>query len=481
MQGLFQKYDIEDILRENEDLNIDHKDYNINVTAQNGSFLKKEKLIEEMRFHEGEGKRTSLYFHVPLCDYICKFCNYVKTKIPSKKEKSEEVLDLWTKALIEESNRYLKKFPWIKKTKIESLYFGGGTAALLTIDQLGSLLDHVRKNYQLDPHCEISLEGNPDNFIDGKIQSAINLGFNRFSVGIQSLQDEVLSFTGRNHTVAMSLESIRELKKTGLPFNIDYMFGLPFQTPEKVEKDMEVLLKEEVPTITIYRLRNADRQSMGIGNKSAWNNEKLRDSLEKKGLFPNLKETYKMRNKIVGKFMEKGYFPSPCGWWSKQGAYQTKGNIPQVSKNKWEQYDSMIAFGPGAYGWLTGESKEVVQTHNDLDIKNYLNTINETDKLPLSFGRKLTGYASIGSRLGFNFKSNQAIDLGKYEKRFGFSFLNDSVIGPVLEELLSKGFLYWERPNVLRPTMKGEALHEEIISLYLHQKIGGIEEKVCKK
>ena len=119
MQGLFQKYDIEDILRENQDLNIDHKDYNINVTAQNGSFLKKEKLIEEMKLHEGEGKRTSLYFHVPLCDYICKFCNYVKTKIPSKKEKSEEVLDLWTKALIEESNRYLKKFPWIKKTKIE--------------------------------------------------------------------------------------------------------------------------------------------------------------------------------------------------------------------------------------------------------------------------------------------------------------------------------------------------------------------------
>ena len=158
---------------------------------------------------------------------------------------------------------------------------------------MGRLLAHVRKNYQLDPDCEISLEGNPDNFIDGKIQKAINLGFNRFSVGIQSLQDEVLTFTGRNHTVAMSLESIRELKKTGLPFNIDYMFGLPFQTPEKVEKDMELLLKEEVPTITIYRLRNADRQSMGIGNKSAWNNEKLRDSLEKKDFSQTLKKLIK--------------------------------------------------------------------------------------------------------------------------------------------------------------------------------------------
>ena len=60
---------------------------------------------------------------------------------------------------------------------------------------------------------------------------------------------------------------------------------------------------------------------------------------------------------------------SPSGWWFKEDAYKTKGNIPQVSKNKWEQYDSMIAFGPGAYGWLTGESKEVIQTHNDLDIK----------------------------------------------------------------------------------------------------------------
>ena len=176
MQGLFQKYDIEDILSENEDLNIDHKDYNINVTAQNGTFLKKEKLIEEMKSHEGEGKRTSLYFHIPLCDYICKFCNYVKTKIPSQKDKSEEVLEVWTKALIEESNRSLNRFPWMKKTKIESLYFGGGTAALLTIEQLGRLLAHVRKNYQLDPDCEISLEGKPDNLLM-KIQKCHKSGF----------------------------------------------------------------------------------------------------------------------------------------------------------------------------------------------------------------------------------------------------------------------------------------------------------------
>ena len=116
----------------------------------------------------------------------------------------------------------------------------------------------------------------------------------------------------------------------------------------------------------------------------------------------------------------------------------------------------MIAFGPGAYGWLTGESKEVIQTHNDLDIKNYLNTINETDKLPLSFGRKLTGYASIGSRLGFNFKSNQAIDLNQYEKGLVFPFSMIRLSGPVFEELLSKGFLIGKAPNVLRPTMKGE-------------------------
>ena len=88
-----------------------------------------------------------------------------------------------------------------------------------------------------------------------------------FEQPIFDLECELTELQNRDDGSSQIKESIRELKKTGLPFNIDYMFGLPFQTPEKVEKDMEILLKEEVPTITIYRLRNADRQSMGIGNK----------------------------------------------------------------------------------------------------------------------------------------------------------------------------------------------------------------------
>ena len=107
---------------------------------------------------------------------------------------------------------------------------------------------------------------------------------------MQSLQDEVLKFVGRGHDAKMCIEAIELLKATKKPFNVDYMFGMPYQEVENIAKDIQKLVDLQVPTITIYRLRNADRQSMGIGNQALWNNPRVKNKMHAQGLFPTLEK-----------------------------------------------------------------------------------------------------------------------------------------------------------------------------------------------
>ncbi|MFE0676404.1 coproporphyrinogen-III oxidase family protein [Streptomyces sp. NPDC058867] len=469
------------LLHENPALRIGQDDYNINVTANYGDRLDAEEVAEALRTHPGAGRPAHLYFHVPLCAYVCHFCNYVKRKIPGGEE-GERASRVWTDLLIEESERRLAHAPWLSGARIESVYLGGGTASLLGTEQLARLVRHMRAHYTLTKDCEISLEGNPDNFQRDELAEAAALGFNRFSVGVQSLQSEVNAFAGRGHDAGMSLRAIDKLRATGRPFNADMMFGLPHQTPAKVASDIRTLIDLEVPTITIYRLRNADRARMGIGNRALWNVESVRDRLRSEHAFPGLDETYEMREAIVELLLDAGYHPSPCGWWNRPGIYP-EGNIPRVSRNKWQRHDSMIAYGPGAYGWLTRDDDTVVQTHNIADISGHARLLQDGPGLPLAFGRRLVGLEAVGLVLGFNFKANQPIDAARFRRRFGVELFHDEPFAAVFAELAERG-LVEPVPGTTEsvvPTLDGEALHEEIISVYFHQRIGSFAEAVCRR
>jgi coproporphyrinogen III oxidase-like Fe-S oxidoreductase len=470
--------DLGALLESHPELQISQDTYNINVTSQLGEVVSADETLTRLRSHPGAGLPAHLYFHVPLCSYICHFCNYVKRLLPADPNK-DSTLEHWVELLIEESNRYLRSAPWIPSANVESVFIGGGTASLLSTKQLGKLIQHIRDNYRLYHDCEISLEGNPDNFVDGAVQGALDIGINRFSVGVQSLQDQVNAFTGRQHDRTMSIRAIGSLKETGRPFNVDMMFGLPLQTVQAVKSDMEVLCGMHVPTITIYRLRNVDRQKMGIGNRALWNVPTIRSQMHRDGMFPSLETTYEMRQAAMEVLLAYGYVASPCGWWSLPGTYP-EGNIPRVSKNKWERYDSMVAFGPGAYGWICGLSNTVVQTHNEADIASYISRMESGPAPPLSFGRIIVGEQAIATILGFAFKANQPIKFDRFLPQFGVSLNHDEPYRSVIGELIEKGLAeVTSGGTAFKPSLKGEALHEEIISVYFHQRIGTFSGQIC--
>jgi oxygen-independent coproporphyrinogen-3 oxidase len=143
----------------------------------------------------------------------------------------------------------------------------------------------------------------------------------------------------------------------------------------------------------------------------------------------------------------------------------------------------MVAIGPGAYGWLTGGGQSVVQTHNIADIAGYARRLKDGPGLPLASGRRLEGYQAIGMVLGFAFKANQPIDARRFRTRFGVELFADAPFAPVFAELAERGLVEGVpgEPECVRPTLDGEALHEEIISVYFHQRIGGFADAVCRR
>jgi len=473
-------YNLSEVLASNPEINLEMDDYNINVTSNYGEEISAEKLRERFSF-QNPAKNSSihLYFHIPLCSYICHFCNYVKKLLPTNSKEFDSQLEFWCNALIKESELNLKNSLWLKDVTVTSFYIGGGTASLLKQKHLNKIVNHVKNNYNVSECCEFNLEGNPDNFQDEELFSALELGFNRFSVGVQSLQNEVNQFAGRKHDPIMSLKAIEKLNATQKPYNVDMMFGLPFQNKETVIADIQTLIEQNVPTITIYRLRNADRQKMGIGNTAVWNVEKVNNRLKNDGLFPSLAETYEMREAIMNILLEANYLPSPCGWWSKQDTYPN-GNIPIVSKNKWQYYDSMVAYGPGAYGWLTFNRDTVIQTHNNIDINSYAKIINSENPEPFSFGRQLNYNESLASALGFCFKSRQLIEFNRFEEQYKINIQKDCLVSDVFDELIRKGFTEKTEYGYL-PTILGEAFHEEIISVYIHNRIGNFKTQICNR
>jgi len=142
----------------------------------------------------------------------------------------------------------------------------------------------------------------------------------------------------------------------------------------------------------------------------------------------------------------------------------------------------MIAYGPGAYGWLTDNPGEVVQTHNITDIAQYANIMDSpgADKNVFSYGRVLNQQESIGLALGFNYKANQPISFNRYHAQFGIDILNDDPYKQIFDELSDAGFIE-KFDGYYLPTILGEAFHEEIISVYLHDRIGNFKSAICKK
>lgn len=144
---------------------------------------------------------------------------------------------------------------WQQK-KFTTLYFGGGTPTVLTIDEINYLIKKAYQNFHFADTIELTLEGNPDDLTTNYlIDLKNNTPVNRLSIGIQSFDDKILTLMNRRHNSYEAKRCLESVATTGfINLNADLIYGFPGQTIELLKTDLSEIEKFDVPHISAYHL-----------------------------------------------------------------------------------------------------------------------------------------------------------------------------------------------------------------------------------
>lgn len=188
-----------------------------------------------------------LYIHVPFCKSRCHYCTF-------HSQAYNQVTFAWyLKTLLQEIKLWGKR---LKKPRVATVYFGGGTPSLMAPHQLDDVMKALRKHFSLHPNMEATLEANPDSATDVSYFRALrSIGFNRLSLGIQSLDDQDLIMMGRPHSAAQAVESFGAARAAGFNnISVDFIWGLPDQRLKTWLDTLEQAVKMKPEHISAYNL-----------------------------------------------------------------------------------------------------------------------------------------------------------------------------------------------------------------------------------
>jgi len=193
-------------------------------------------------------KRRALYVHIPFCRVRCTFCNFFQYA------SSRKLVDTYFAHLLQEIEAKSQTH-YAQTASFNAVYIGGGTPTDLSAEQLKTLGEALRANFNLAGDCELTLEGRLNRFDDSRFAGAIAGGFNRFSFGVQSFNTQVRKAAKRLDDRDYLLSRLKELSQADLaPIVIDLLFGLPYQTSQIWQQDLEDMLESQVTGVDLYQL-----------------------------------------------------------------------------------------------------------------------------------------------------------------------------------------------------------------------------------
>lgn len=184
-----------------------------------------------------------LYIHVPFCRSKCLYCDFYSVA-------SRAAVPEWLHAVQSEILSYKDRF-----SCFDSLFLGGGTPAILSEQQLGKLFECLRKHFTFSPGSEITMEANPDGLTRDKLKTVRELGINRISLGVQSLDDTDLKYLGRSHSSRQALDAVDTIRSCGFEnISADLIYGLETQTLRGWKRTVDRILEFKPEHLSCYQL-----------------------------------------------------------------------------------------------------------------------------------------------------------------------------------------------------------------------------------
>ena len=188
----------------------------------------------------------ALYLHIPFCTSKCGYCDF------NSYEGLEHVVPDYTPALVREMELWA---PAAKNFRVDTIFFGGGTPSLTSIDDMRKLADSLREQYDISPDVEWTLEANPTELTREHLEGLRGIGVNRLSMGVQSMHPDELELLEREHTPERVAQAVQDARAAGFEnMNLDLIFGLIGHSLERWQSTLEQVLAFEPEHLSCYAL-----------------------------------------------------------------------------------------------------------------------------------------------------------------------------------------------------------------------------------
>ncbi|MCH1712072.1 MULTISPECIES: radical SAM family heme chaperone HemW [Lactococcus] len=370
-----------------------------------------------------KNETKAAYVHIPFCSHICYYCDFAKVLMTGQP----------VEAYIDE---LLKEYDSYDISSLKTLYIGGGTPSVLPADQLEKLLTHLTKKLDLEELEEFTVEANPSDLTDEVLAVLANSPVNRISLGVQSFDDKLLKKIGRTHTEAQVYSSIERLRTVGFEnITIDLIYGLPNQTMEMVERDVQKFLELDLPHVALY--------SLILEDHTVFMNRQRRGRLR----LPSDDRNADMYEYIIEMLTSKGYSHYEVSNFGKIG-YESKHNMTY-----WDNAE-YYGIGAGASGYLDG-----IRYKNHGPVHHYLREENKRVNEEI-----LTRKQRIEEEMFLGLRKKNGVSIERFHKKFGQTL--EEVYGTIIEELAFQKMLF-EADGRIQMTEKGFELGNEVFERFL--------------
>ena len=343
-------------------------------------------------------KKRGIYIHMPFCVRKCRYCAFLSFDAegsPRKEYTDALEKEIKLRAALEKENG--------TDRLISTIYIGGGTPSVMDIASMSEMVKTLKRSFEMDPDAEFTLEANPatlgrkDGVILAKLQAYKFMGVNRFSMGVQSMDNDRLHYLGRIHTAENVSRDMDIIRRKGFDnVNLDLMFSVPGESSEDALKDLEKILAFGPEHISCYSLQIEEGTPFGEMAESGELTE-VPDEEDR--------ETY---HRICRRLREAGYEHYEISNFAKKGDDPDAPSPYRSGHNSlyWNM-DEYIGLGLGASGFING-----VRYKNTEDLGEYLRALDE-GRLPVAEEHVNTAFDNISEAVFTGLRRSEGI---RYEE-----------------------------------------------------------------
>jgi oxygen-independent coproporphyrinogen-3 oxidase len=193
---------------------------------------------------------TAAYIHIPFCRRRCYYCDFPISVVGDQGKSSMTMVEDYLVAVIKDIQ--LTPEP---RQPLTTVFFGGGTPSLLAPAQLGQIIQAIALHFGITQDAEISMEIDPGTFDRDRLLGYLAAGVNRFSLGVQTFDEELLKLCGRSHTLSDVMQGVEIIKQLGIKnFSLDLISGLPHQTLEHCQASLDQAIAIAPQHLSCYDL-----------------------------------------------------------------------------------------------------------------------------------------------------------------------------------------------------------------------------------